>query len=48
MTPPAPRGSFASTYVVCLDCGKRFAYDWKEMRIGALVECTPAAGVGRQ
>lgn len=21
------------TYVVCLDCGKEFAYDWEEMRI---------------
>jgi hypothetical protein len=23
----------AGTYVVCLDCGKEFAYDWQEMRI---------------
>jgi len=22
------------TYVVCLDCGKEFAYDWDEMRVG--------------
>jgi hypothetical protein len=21
------------TYVVCLDCGKEFAYDWKEMKV---------------
>ncbi|ABF41696.1 hypothetical protein Acid345_2695 [Candidatus Koribacter versatilis Ellin345] len=21
------------TYVVCLDCGGEFAYDWKEMKI---------------
>lgn len=21
------------TYVVCLDCGKEFGYDWEEMRI---------------
>jgi hypothetical protein len=21
-------------YVVCLDCGKEFRYDWSEMRIG--------------
>lgn len=21
------------TYVVCLDCGKEFAYDWREMKI---------------
>jgi hypothetical protein len=24
----------AATYVVCLDCGKQFAYDWKSMRKG--------------
>jgi hypothetical protein len=23
-----------STYVVCLDCGKEFCYNWTEMRIG--------------
>ncbi len=23
----------ASTYVVCLDCGKELAYSWEEMRI---------------
>ncbi|MGA2771104.1 MAG: hypothetical protein ABSG26_09850 [Bryobacteraceae bacterium] len=22
------------TYVVCLDCGKEFAYNWADMRIG--------------
>jgi hypothetical protein len=21
------------TYVVCLDCGTEFAYDWKKMRV---------------
>lgn len=21
------------TYVVCLECGKEFAYDWREMRV---------------
>jgi len=25
--------AFTGTYVVCLDCGKEFAYDWQEMRI---------------
>jgi hypothetical protein len=25
--------SITGTYVVCLDCGKEFPYDWKEMRI---------------
>jgi hypothetical protein len=27
-------GQRHGTYVVCLDCGKEFAYDWAEMRIG--------------
>jgi hypothetical protein len=22
-----------STYVVCLDCGKEFPYDWREMKL---------------
>lgn len=25
------------TYVVCLDCGKEFAYDWHGMRLGSAV-----------
>jgi predicted transcriptional regulator len=25
--------SVTGTYVVCLDCGKEFAYDWREMKI---------------
>ena len=25
--------SVTGTYVVCLDCGMEFPYDWKEMRI---------------
>ena len=33
----APRRTSASTptgtYVVCLDCGKEFPYDWQEMKI---------------
>jgi len=30
----APGGVRHGTYVVCLDCGKEFGYDWTEMRIG--------------
>jgi hypothetical protein len=26
-------GCETGTYVVCLDCGKEFAYDWQKMRI---------------
>jgi len=25
--------SLTGTYVVCLDCGREFAYDWREMKI---------------
>jgi hypothetical protein len=27
-------GSRQGAYVVCLDCGKEFGYDWHAMRIG--------------
>jgi hypothetical protein len=26
------------TYVVCLDCGKQFEYDLKDMRVGKAIE----------
>jgi len=29
------------TYIVCLDCGKEFDYDWKKMHIGAQLEALP-------
>ncbi|MGI9102335.1 MAG: hypothetical protein ACR2IF_07795 [Terriglobales bacterium] len=25
--------SVTGTYVVCLDCGKEFPYDWQEMKV---------------
>jgi hypothetical protein len=28
----------AETYVVCLECGKQFAYDWETMRLGDAVD----------
>ena len=37
-----PRGD---TYVVCLDCGKQFDYDLKEMRIGKPIDRTHDACV---
>lgn len=33
------------TYVVCLDCGKRFAYDAKAMRIGKPLDTPDKAAV---
>jgi hypothetical protein len=32
-----------NTYVVCLDCGKEFGYDWSEMRVGEQVAAPPPA-----
>jgi hypothetical protein len=26
-------GFLTGTYVVCLDCGKEFPYDWNEMKV---------------
>ena len=40
---PAP-GRRHSTYVVCLDCGKEFGYNWTEMRIGDPVGAPVTAG----
>ncbi|HEX6881502.1 MAG TPA: hypothetical protein VF135_14115 [Terriglobales bacterium] len=28
-----PAASVTGTYVVCLDCGKEFAYDWEAMKV---------------
>jgi hypothetical protein len=33
------------TYVVCLDCGKQFSYDLKEMRIGKPLHSSHDSGV---
>ena len=29
----SPAASLTGTYVVCLDCGKEFPYDWQEMKV---------------
>lgn len=29
----SPAARATGTYVVCLDCGKEFAYDWNEMKV---------------
>ena len=39
LTPARTTGSGpAQTYVVCLDCGKQFNYDWKSMQRGERVD----------
>ena len=35
----------SQSYVVCLDCGKQFAYDVLEMRIGKAIDRSHDAGV---
>ncbi len=40
--PGVPSGE---TSVVCLDCGKQFAYDWNHMRIGKPIERSYNSGV---
>ena len=40
---PAPSATRNGTYIVCLDCGKEFAYDWDGMRIGKPVSKTVPA-----
>jgi hypothetical protein len=42
--PGVPSGE---TYVVCLDCGKQFAYDWDQMRTGKVIERSHDSGVLR-
>src|ERR1043166_6064560 len=38
-------GPHGETYVVCLDCGKQFSYDIREMRIGKPLEQSSDMGV---
>ena len=35
--------TLAETYVVCLECGKQFVYDWENMRLGRAVEIADGA-----
>ncbi len=42
LKPGVPSGE---TTVVCLDCGKHFAYDWDHMRIGKPIAQFPDSGV---
>ena len=35
----------SQAYVVCLDCGKQFEYDVREMRMGKVIDHSQDAGV---
>jgi hypothetical protein len=46
VTPVSKAGvPHGQTYVVCLDCGKQFAYDLREMRVGKPLESSHETGV---
>jgi hypothetical protein len=34
-TAPSGEKPHATTYIVCLDCGKEFPYDWQQMKVVA-------------
>ena len=34
--------SATGTYIVCLDCGKEFAYDWRAMKVVANAPSVPS------
>ena len=42
---PSQRRSEAAAYVVCLDCGKEFAYDWQQMKMISSPKPKPVAEV---
>jgi hypothetical protein len=45
-TPVSPNGaSQGGAYVVCLDCGRQFAYDLAEMKIGRPIDRSHEAAV---
>ena len=47
--PGQPRTEAASvtgTYVVCLDCGKEFPYDWREMKVVSMKRKSAAGALG--
>jgi hypothetical protein len=37
----SPAAATTGTYVVCLDCGREFPYDWREMKIVSGAEAAP-------
>ena len=51
LTPLRKNAAFSAhrkdAYVVCLDCGKEFSYDWDEMRVGAAVQPRAVGGEAR-
>ncbi|HVH89049.1 MAG TPA: hypothetical protein VM912_20190 [Terriglobales bacterium] len=44
----SPAAQVTGTYVVCLDCGKEFPYDWKEMKLVSSREHSPTVTAIRE
>ena len=40
--------ALTGTYVVCLDCGKEFPYDWQQMKVVSARSVEPAMETDRQ
>ena len=40
--------SVTGTYVVCLDCGREFAYDWEQMKVISENDKVRAAAVAAE
>lgn len=34
-----------ATYIVCLDCGKEFGYNWQQMKVGDAVDPVTTAEI---
>lgn len=45
LTPVRKKGdpTPAETYVVCLECGRQFTYDWENMRLGKMADISDGA-----
>jgi hypothetical protein len=43
--PLTSRRTLDHTYVVCLDCGTEFDYNWKEMRMGEAIRVRDGVAV---
>jgi hypothetical protein len=45
LTPVRKKGdpTPAETYVVCLECGRQFTYDWENMRLGKIADISDGA-----
>ncbi len=43
-----PERARRGTYIVCLDCGREFDYNWHEMRIGHPIRQLPVSIAGLQ